>query len=264
MWMKRLIAATAAIAMLSAFGGCGSKDTDTLSDNQFVVGFDAAFPPYGYQDDNGEYVGFDLDLAKEVCDRNDWELVKMPIDWNSKDMELNSGTISCIWNGFTMNGRENDYTWSDPYVDNSQVFVVKSDSGIATFDDLAGKTVAVQTDSSAEAALNDADNADLKDSFKEVLVVGEYNTAFLNLESNAVDAIAMDVGVAKYQLESRNGDFKILEEPLAAEQYAVGFKKGNTALRDQVQKTLDEMKSDGTFQTIAEKWDLQDSVILDK
>ena len=264
MWMKRLIAATAAIAMLSAFGGCGSKDTDTLSDNQFVVGFDAAFPPYGYQDDNGEYVGFDLDLAKEVCDRNNWELVKMPIDWDSKDMELNSGTISCIWNGFTMNGRENDYTWSDPYVDNSQVFVVKSDSGIATFDDLAGKTVAVQTDSSAEAALNDADNADLKDSFKEVLVVGEYNTAFLNLESNAVDAIAMDVGVAKYQLESRNGDFKILEEPLAAEQYAVGFKKGNTALRDQVQKTLDEMKSDGTFQTIAEKWDLQDSVILDK
>ena len=264
MWMKRLIAATAAIAMLSAFGGCGSKDTDTLSDNQFVVGFDAAFPPYGYQDDNGEYVGFDLDLAKEVCDRNNWELVKMPIDWDSKDMELNSGTISCIWNGFTMNGRENDYTWSDPYVDNSQVFVVKSDSGIATFDDLAGKTVAVQTDSSAEAALNDADNADLKDSFKEVLVVGEYNTAFLNLESNEVDAIAMDVGVAKYQLESRNGDFKILEEPLAAEQYAVGFKKGNTALRDQVQKTLDEMKSDGTFQTIAEKWDLQDSVILDK
>ena len=141
---------------------------------------------------------------------------------------------------------------------------MKSDSGIATFDDLAGKTVAVQTDSSAEAALNDADNADLKDSFKEVLVVGEYNTAFLNLESNAVDAIAMDVGVAKYQLESRNGDFKILDEPLAAEQYAVGFKKGNTALRDQVQKTLDEMKSDGTFQTIAEKWDLQDSVILDK
>ena len=139
MWMKRLIAATAAIAMLSAFGGCGSKDTDTLSDNQFVVGFDAAFPPYGYQDDNGEYVGFDLDLAKEVCDRNNWELVKMPIDWDSKDMELNSGTISCIWNGFTMNGRENDYTWSDPYVDNSQVFVVKSDSGIATFDDLAGK-----------------------------------------------------------------------------------------------------------------------------
>ena len=161
MWMKRLVAATAAIAMLGALSGCGSKnDSSTadngngLSNNKFVVGFDAAFPPYGYQDDSGEYVGFDLDLAQEVCSRNNWELVKMPIDWDSKDMELNSGTISCIWNGFTMNGREDDYTWSDPYVDNSQVFVVKSDSGITTFDDLSGKTVAVQTDSSAEASRN--------------------------------------------------------------------------------------------------------------
>jgi len=270
MWMKRLVAATAAIAMLGALSGCGSKDDSStadngngLSDNKFVVGFDAAFPPYGYQDDSGEYVGFDLDLAQEVCSRNSWELVKMPIDWDSKDMELNSGTISCIWNGFTMNGREDDYTWSDPYVDNSQVFVVKSDSGITTFDDLSGKTVAVQTDSSAEAALNEEDNTALKDSFKELLVVGEYNTAFLNLESNAVDAIAMDIGVAKYQLESRDGDFTILDQPLAAEQYAVGFKKGNETLRDQVQNTLNEMKSDGTFKTIAEKWDLQDSVILD-
>ncbi len=272
MWMKRWIAVTASIAMLGAMSGCGSKDNSSssttdnygLSDNKFVVGFDAAFPPYGYQDENGEYVGFDLDLAAEVCDRNNWELVKMPIDWDSKDMELNSGTISCIWNGFTMNGREEDYTWSKPYVDNSQVFVVKADSGIAAFADLSGKIVAVQTDSSAEAALQEEEKAELKDSFKELLVVGEYNTAFLNLESDAVDAIAMDVGVAKYQLESREGDFTILEEPLAAEQYAVGFKKGNEALRDQVQKTLDEMAADGAFGTIAEKWDLQDSVTLGK
>lgn len=271
MWMKRMIAVTTSIMMLGAMGGCGNQDdssnsTNTygLIDNKFVVGFDAAFPPYGYQDENGEYVGLDLDLAAEVCERNSWELVKMPIDWDSKDMELNSGTISCIWNGFTMNGREDSYTWSEPYVDNSQVFVVKADSGIATFAELSDKTVAVQTDSSAEAALQEEENADLKNSFKELLVVGEYNTAFLNLESNAVDAIAMDVGVAKYQLESRDGEFKILDEPLAAEQYAVGFKKGNETLRDQVQKTLDEMVADGTFETIAEKWDLQDSVILGK
>lgn len=234
-----------------------------IEDKTLIVGFDAEYPPYGYMDENGEYTGFDLELAQAVCDLEGWELEKKPINWDSKDMELNSGTISCIWNGFTMNGREDDYTWSDPYVDNSQVFVVKSDSGITTFDDLSGKTVAVQTDSSAEAALNEEDNAALKDSFKELLVVGEYNTAFLNLESNAVDAIAMDIGVAKYQLESRDGDFTILDQPLAAEQYAVGFKKGNETLRDQVQNTLNEMKSDGTFKTIAEKWDLQDSVILD-
>mgnify|MGYP002597181264 CR=1 FL=1 len=275
---KRLVLLlVTAMAATTVLAGCGSKDSGSSDngkksskeakvendDDTLIVGFDASFPPYGYKDDSGEYVGFDLDLAQEVCDRNNWKLVKQPIDWDSKDAELNSGTIDCIWNGFTMNGREDDYTWSDPYIDNKQVVVVRSDSGIDDFAGLKGKHVEVQTDSSAEAALNEEDNAALKDSFKELLVVGEYNTAFLNLESNAVDAIAMDIGVAKYQLESRNGDFTILDQPLAAEQYAVGFKKGNETLRDQVQNTLNEMKSDGTFKTIAEKWDLQDSVILD-
>ena len=262
-WMKRMIAISAAAAMALPMAACGSKSGDSKSGEKqkFIVGFDAAFPPYGYQDENGEYVGFDLDLAAEVCSRNDWELVKQPIDWDTKDMELNSGTISCIWNGFTMNGREDEYAWTDPYVDNSQVFVVKSDSGIASFADLAGKSVAVQTDSSAEAALKEDDNKDLLDSFKELVVVADYNTAFMNLDSDAVNAIAMDIGVAKYQMESRNGSYTILDDVLSAEQYAVGFAKSNTELRDKVQKTLNDMRDDGTFQKIAEKWDLTDSII---
>ena len=262
-WTTRLMAGIAAGTMVFSLAGCGSSSDGKKSADKekFIVGFDAAFPPYGYQDENGEYVGFDLDLAAEVCKRNDWELVKQPIDWNAKDMELNSGTISCIWNGFTMNGREDEYAWRDPYVDNSQVFVVKADSGIATFADLAGKSVAVQTDSSAEAALKEDDNKELKDSFKELVVVSDYNTAFMNLDSNAVEAIAMDIGVAKYQMESRDGEYKILDDVLSAEQYAVGFAKNNTELRDKVQKTLDEMRKDGKFAEIAEKWDLTDSVI---
>ena len=262
-WTTRLMAGIAAGTMVFSLAGCGSSSDGKKSADKekFIVGFDAAFPPYGYQDENGEYVGFDLDLAAEVCKRNDWELVKQPIDWNAKDMELNSGTISCIWNGFTMNGREDEYAWTDPYVDNSQVFVVKADSGIATFADLAGKSVAVQTDSSAEAALKEDDNKELKDSFKELVVVSDYNTAFMNLDSNAVEAIAMDIGVAKYQMESRDGEYKILDDVLSAEQYAVGFAKNNTELRDMVQKTLDEMRKDGKFAEIAEKWDLTDSVI---
>ncbi len=262
-WMKRMIAISVAAAMALPMAACGSKSGDSKSGEKqkFIVGFDAAFPPYGYQDENGEYVGFDLDLAAEVCSRNDWELVKQPIDWDTKDMELNSGTISCIWNGFTMNGREDEYAWTDPYVDNSQVFVVKSDSGIASFADLAGKSVAVQTDSSAEAALKEDDNKDLLDSFKELVVVADYNTAFMNLDSDAVNAIAMDIGVAKYQMESRDGSYTILDDVLSAEQYAVGFAKSNTELRDKVQKTLNDMRDDGTFQKIAEKWDLTDSII---
>lgn len=221
----------------------------------FTVGFDANFPPYGYSDDSGEYVGFDLDLAQEVCDRNGWKLVKQPIDWDSKDMELESGTIDCIWNGFTMNGREDNYTWSEPYVDNSQVIVVAEDAGITTLEELAGKVVLVQADSSALATLQDEEGqAELAGTFGELTEIADYNTAFMNLEAGAADAVAMDIGVANYQIESRGGGFVILDEQLSTEQYAVGFKLNNGALRDQVQKTLDEMTADGTLEKIAENY----------
>ena len=272
-----------AAAMVFTMAGCGSsKDADTSakketktedskdkenSDKQFIVGFDAEYPPYGYKDDNGEYVGFDLDLAQEVCARNGWELVKQPIDWDSKDMELNSGSIDCIWNGFTMTGREDDYTWSKPYVDNSIVVVVKEGSGIEKKEDLAGKVVAVQADSSGLAALTDEEdneeNLKLAASFSDLQQVADYNTAFMTLEAGAVDAIVVDIGVADYQLESRTG-FVMLDDKIRTEQYAVGFKLGNEELRDQVQSTLDEMLKDGTFDDIAKKWDLSDMVCLGK
>ncbi|HIW26137.1 MAG TPA: amino acid ABC transporter substrate-binding protein [Firmicutes bacterium] len=271
--MKKFLAIAAAIVMAAGvMSGCSSSTTEetpvegeetteegaegeeTAERTQFIVGFDAEYPPYGYMDENGEYVGFDLDLAQEVCDRNGWELVKQPIDWNSKDMELNSGSIDCIWNGFTMTGREDEYTFSDPYVDNSIVFVVLTDSDIQTKDDLAGKVVVTQAGSSALTALtNEEDNDEnlaLAASFASLEQVADYNTAFMELESGLVDAIAVDIGVAQYQLTSRGDTFRQLEEPLSTEQYAIGFKLGNTELRDQVQATLNEMVEDGTFDEI--------------
>lgn len=237
----------------------GTESTGSESDRtQLIVGFDAEFPPYGYMDDNGDYIGFDLDLAQEVCDRNGWELVKKPINWDTKDMELNSGSIDCIWNGFTMTGREDEYTWTDPYVDNSIVVVVRSDSDIQKLDDLAGKVVAVQADSSGLAALTDEEDNDenlaLTASFQELQQVADYNTAFMNLESGAVDAVVLDIGVAKYQTGSRGDGFKILDDKVSTEQYAVGFKLGDTSLRDKVQETLYEMVADGSFEAIADKY----------
>lgn len=237
-------------------------------DSTLIVGFDAEFPPYGYKDENGEYVGFDLDLAAEVCERRGWTLVKQPIDWNSKDMELSSGSIDCIWNGFTINGRENEYTWSVPYVDNSQVVIVKKDSDIETLVDLAEKIVVVQTDSSALAAFTGEgateENIALCQSFAELQQVSDYNSAFMNLESGMVDAICMDIGVAQFQVESRGDDYVILEERVSSEAYGVGFKLGNKELRDQVQETLKEMEEDGTFASIAEEWGLSDCICLEK
>lgn len=263
--MKKLVVLGLALIMTVSFlGGCGqSKKIE--NDDTLTVGFDSNFPPYGYKDDSGEYVGFDLDLAAEVAERRGWELKLQPIDWDSKDMELNSGNIDCIWNGFTLNDENKDkYTWSDPYVNNSQVFVVATDSGIKEFKDLEGKTVAVQTASSAQTALESDENKELTASFKELVKVADYNTAFMNLESGTVEAIAVDVGVAQYQVASRDNKFVILEEVLSPEVYAIGFKSGNTELRDQVQDTLMEMVKDGTFDKIAEKWELTQSVILGK
>lgn len=271
--MRKFLSMTiCAILSTILLAGCGAGNTaDTAAETSenakegktFTVGFDAEFPPYGYMDENGEYTGFDLELAKEVCKRNGWELVKQPIDWDSKDMELSSGSIDCIWNGFTMNGREDAYTWSVPYVDNSQVFVVAADSGITTQADLAGKKVGVQKDSSALAAL-EGDASDLAATFGEMTQYSDYNTAFMDLEQGAIEALAIDVGVADYQIASRGDGYVKLDEKLATEQYGIGFLLGNEELKNQVETTLLEMAEDGTFTSIAEKYGLTDSVCLGK
>ena len=285
---KRAVSVILSAAMVSAvLAGCGSKsaktqpaaDTtaesvdsgdETAADSEntenanaettdvsktegtFTVGFDQDFPPMGFVGDDGEFTGFDLEMAAEVAKRLNLAIAYQPIAWDAKDMELDAGTIDCIWNGFTMNGREDDYEWSKPYMKNNQVFVVRGDSDITSEADLAGKNVEVQTDSSAEAALND--NSELTATFAALTPVADYNTAFMDLESGAVDAIAMDAVVASYQITSRKADFKVLDDVIAAEEYGIGFKKGNTELRDKVQATLEEMAADGTAAKISEKW----------
>ncbi len=283
---KRFVSAALAAVMALSMTACGSSnsaaettaaDTEaaesqaeettaeeakTTDGGTLIVGFDQDFPPMGFVGDDGEYTGFDLELAQEVAKRLGLEYKAQPIAWDSKDMELESGNIDCIWNGFTMTGREDDYTWTEPYMANQQVFVVANDSDISSQADLAGKIVEVQADSSAEAALKEA--PELTATFKELLTTADYNTAFMDLEQGAVDAVAMDVIVAGYQIQQRNADFKILDDSLSEEEYGVGFKKGNTELRDKVQSTLEEMAEDGTLQEVSEKWFSKDVTTVGK
>ncbi|AYB00312.1 amino acid ABC transporter substrate-binding protein [Lachnoanaerobaculum umeaense] len=239
-----------------------TKAASSDSKTTFTVGFDQDFPPMGFVGYDGEFTGFDLDLAAEVARRLGKEIKYQPIAWDAKDMELSSGTIDCIWNGFSTQNREDKYTWTKPYMKNDQVFVVRSDSDINSFDDLAGKTVEVQIDSSAEAVLKE--NTKLSDTFGKLQTVADFNTGFMDLEMGGVDALAMNSVVANYQITKRDAeDFKVLDTPLSSEEYAVGFKLGNEALRDEVQKALDEMKDDGTLKTISEKWFGKDVTILE-
>ena len=287
MMKKRLLSAVMASAMVLSLAACGGAKTETTAaettaekkeetttagttaaetaeaaGGTLIVGFDQDFPPMGFVGDNGEYTGFDLDLAKEVASRLGLEYKAQPIAWDSKDMELESGNIDCIWNGFTITGREDDYTWTTPYMANKQVFVVANDSDIKSQADLAGKVVEVQADSSAEAALKE--NQDLANTFGQLLTTPDYNTAFMDLEQGAIDAVAMDVIVAGYQIKQRNADFKILDDSLSEEEYGVGFKKGNTELRDKVQGALEEMAADGTLAKISDEWFGEDVTTIGK
>lgn len=249
-------AAASTEAVGAETAGTEAAGTETAGNGKtFTVGFDASFPPYGYQE-NGEYVGFDLDLAQEVCDRNGWELVKTPIDWDAKNIELNGGSIDCIWNGLTMNGREDDYTWTPAYINNTQVFAVNKNSGIKKAAVLAGKNVLVQADSSALAALQDEENTDIKalaDSFGSLTQVPDYESALMELEAGSADAVAMDEGVALTK-QAQNDNIVILDDVISQEQYGIAFKKGNDELRDQVWSTLLEMEKDGTVDKIAAKY----------
>lgn len=287
MMKKRLLSAVMASAMVLSLAACGGAKTETTAaettaekkeetttagttaaetaeaaGGTLIVGFDQDFPPMGFVGDNGEYTGFDLDLAKEVASRLGLEYKAQPVAWDSKDMELESGNIDCIWNGFTITGREDDYIWTTPYMANKQVFVVANDSDIKSQADLAGKVVEVQADSSAEAALKE--NQDLANTFGQLLTTPDYNTAFMDLEQGAVDAVAMDVIVAGYQIKQRNADFKILDDSLSEEEYGVGFKKGNTELRDKVQGALEEMAADGTLAKISDEWFGEDVTTIGK
>lgn len=250
--MKKFITlALLATMLMVPFSACSSEDANS-SKEQFVVGFDAEFPPMGFVDEDGSYTGFDLDLAAEVASRLDMEFVAQPIAWDSKDSELSSGNIDCIWNGFTISGREDAYTWTEAYMANNQVVVVRADSGIATLADLEGKVVAVQKDSSGLAALEE--NADLTATFGELIQTDDYLNAMMELESGSVDAIVMDEIVARYQIQTSGMNFSVLDESIASEEYGVGFALGNTELRDQVQTALEEMAADGTLERISNEW----------
>lgn len=231
--------------------GTGAVDTGTL-----IVGFDASYPPYGYRDDDGEYTGFDLELAQEVASRNDWEVQLEPIDWDAKDTLLDSGAINCIWNGFTMEGREDDYAFSEPYMLNAQVIVARAGSGIEDFDGLAGKAVITQVDSAAYNVLagEDAAQADLAATFASLETIGDYNTAFMQLESGAVDAVACDLSIAAYQLAAKPDAYVQLDESLSEEHYAVGFKLGDEATAETVTETLRAMDEEGFVEELCEKY----------
>lgn len=220
-----------------------------LDSGEFILGLDATFKPMGYTDENDQIVGFDIDCAEEVCARLGVKLVKQPIDWDTKEQDLDAGKIDCIWNGMSINAsRQEVMNLSEAYMKNEMVFVVTADSAIASQADLDGKTVAVQSGSTAQeilqgAGLNITENA-----------LATNVECLQQLELNLVDAVFMDSVVANYEIKESGKDYVLLADGLEEEEYAIGFRKNDQALRDKVQEILSEMKADGKLGEISEKW----------
>ncbi|MBS6861602.1 MAG: amino acid ABC transporter substrate-binding protein [Clostridiales bacterium] len=229
---------------------------------EIVLGMDDAFPPMGYTDTTtGEIIGFDVDVATEVFSRLGVELKLQPIEWSTKEMELDGGNVDLLWNGYSYTEeRAEKQTLSDAYMKNNQVILVKEDSSYQSLADLAGKSLGVQSDSSAESALESEEATEFRESLGEIVPIDDYSKAILEIQNGLIEAIAIDEVVARFYLTNDPGAYRILEkedgtvESLAVEDYVIGFRKGDQALCDKVNETLKEMKADGTLAEISEKW----------
>ncbi len=250
-----LVGCSGGSASSSASSSAGAEAEDFGEGFKLTVGFDNSYPPYGFIGEQGEYTGLDLDLAAAVAELNGWEFAAEPIDWDAKDALLEQGTINCIWNGFTMEGREDSYTFSDPYMLNEQVIVVKADSGINSLEDLAGKVVITQIDSAALDVL-EGDQATLADSFARLDTISDYNNAFMQLQAGNVDAVACDLSIAAYQMAANADAYAQLDEALSSEHYAVGFNKseGGQKLAEIVNESLASLVSSGKAKEICDKY----------
>lgn len=251
-----------------ALAGCGGskkddvqKSEDTKANSTLIVGFDQAFPPMGFKDDKGGFTGFDIELAQMAAKKMNMDVKLQPIDWDSKDAELNSGNINCIWNGFTMTGREGKYEFSVPYMKNRQVLVVKKGSTVKSLADMKGKRLELQQGSTADNAL--AEKKDFKESLGNVTTVPENLTALSDLEQGSCDAVLMDEIVARYIIK-QGRDFVVIDDPISEEEYAVGFKLGNKDLANQINKALNDLAGDGELAKLSQKYFGQDISIIKK
>lgn len=267
--MKKLLAVMLAsvLAVCFVLSGCGGETADpantqadadqslqkVLDKNELVVGLDIAFPPMGFQDENNEIVGFDIDLAKEVGKVLGVNVQLKPIDWKSKEMELKSGKVDLLWNGYTITDeRKKEVLFSDPYLANKQIIIVKADSPIQAKADITSGKVGLQTGSTAEDAIQ-ADS--IYEQIKgNLMMYDDNNTAMMDLDAGRVESVVVDEVVGKYYLSKHEGQYRILDEDFGDEQYGIGFRMEDKALRDAVQEALDTIKTNGVGDEISEKW----------
>ena len=254
--MKKILAAV--LVLMLALIGCACAEGFT-----FKMGIDAEYPPYTYMGDDGNYTGYDVEMCQKVCEILGWDLEIVPINWDTKLIQLDAGEIDCIWSGLTIDViSPDDYALSMAYSDNSQMILTKKGSGIETLDDVAGKTVGVQLGTSADILLSDGgDAADFGATFGELVRYENYNVCFTELMAGAIDAVAIDIGVANGKIAEYGEDYYCVAEPFAAEKYGICFRKADAEICAQVEQAYLQLVEDGSYVSLAEKYGLDTNAL---
>ncbi len=263
--MKKILVLLMVLAMVMVvFAGCTQQEEPEVADEpnsleaiiekgEFVLGLDDSFPPMGFRDDNGDIVGFDIDLAKVVAERMGVELVVKPVDWDGIALSLKNGDIDVIWNGLTITDeRKETMGFTKPYLNNRQIIIVRVDSDIATKADLEGKVVGVQLGSSSDIALNN--EPEVADKVDDVRKYSNNVEALLDLANEGTDAVVVDEIVGRYYIAKKPDTYKVLEDYFTDEEYGVGYRKEDTEFGEELDRIMDEMKADGTADAISEEW----------
>ena len=266
-WKKMMIAGALALGAAGMLAGCGGGDKKEAASSaaggkpaKIVAGMDDTFAPMGFRDDSGKIVGFDIDMANAVSKEIGVPIEFKPIDWASKETELNSGRIDCIWNGFTMTPeRQKKLAFTKPYMDNIQVYAVLNDSPVKSPDDLKGKKIAIQEASTAETALN-RDEA-FKNSFSEIKAYPDLAACFMDLESGRCDAVLADSVLIEYYMTKKPGQFKELEGVVSKDTFSIGIKKDNEALVKLLDEGIAKVVASGEAAKISQKWFGKDVVL---
>lgn len=252
--MKKMIFMITVFSMVFMMTGCFANNNK--GKDKIIIGFDNTFVPMGFLDENGDVVGFDVDLAKEAFKRLGKEVEFQPIDWSMKETELNNGNVDVLWNGYSLNEeREKIVSFSNPYLKNKQVIMTMSNSNINTKEDLKGKEVGTQQGSTAQEAVED-DKSFIK-TLKNgnIVLYDTYDKALRDLEIGRTSAVVGDEVLIRYYISQKGEEkYKILEENFGFEDYVVAFAKDNTSLRDDINKELKSMKNDKTIDKIYKKW----------
>ncbi|SFE42913.1 amino acid ABC transporter substrate-binding protein [Peptostreptococcus sp. D1] len=257
--IKKLSLVALGLVLISGLGACSKKEeakTTEKTDNTVIVGLDNTFVPMGFLDENNELVGFDIDLAKEAFKRAGYTPKFENIEWSMKEQTLNNKNVDCLWNGYSITEqRKEKVAYSKPYFDNRQIVVTMSTDSFKKISDLKDQPVGTQAGSTGLDAIESNKEFQNMIKGKQASTYDTYDKALRDLEVGRVKAIVGDEVLLKYYIKQRGEDkYTVLEGDLGSEQYGVGFRKDDNELREKVDKALDEMKADGTFDKIRSKW----------